>query len=77
MKEEDKIIIKNDSGLRCDNPECDFEDSSLKCTEENIGLPCPKCGETGKIKELKPGPDVNILIERISNLKDSVIRISG
>lgn len=33
-------------GLKCDNPECDYKDDSIKFKqyEEYINYPCPKCG---------------------------------
>jgi len=34
-------------GLVCDNPECDWEDMSIKVEdyEQYLNAPCPKCGE--------------------------------
>lgn len=33
-------------GLKCDNPECDFVDMSIKVEEYEswLNAPCPKCG---------------------------------
>lgn len=34
-------------GLKCDNPDCDYEDMSIPFSdyEKSIGKSCPKCGE--------------------------------
>jgi ssDNA-binding Zn-finger/Zn-ribbon topoisomerase 1 len=36
-----------DGGLKCDNPTCDWTDTSLKFAdyEKHINMSCPKCGE--------------------------------
>ena len=35
------------SGLKCDNPKCDWKDESIKLDDYDDWLdkPCPKCGE--------------------------------
>ena len=37
----------NVSGIKCDNPNCDFEDMSVKVEDYDkwLNKPCPKCGE--------------------------------
>jgi hypothetical protein len=44
MKQNIELI---ESGLKCDNPKCDWEDKtiSFKDYEKYIDSPCPKCGE--------------------------------
>ena len=34
-------------GIKCDNPECDFRDDSVKCEnyQQWLNKPCPKCGQ--------------------------------
>ena len=36
------------SGLKCDNPTCDYNDPSVPLSdyEKSINKPCPKCGES-------------------------------
>jgi len=41
----DKIELLSEGGLKCDNPNCDFKDSTMEVSENSIGTPCPKCGE--------------------------------
>ena len=40
-------------GLRCDNPNCDYEDLSIerKDYEKYLSIPCPLCGSTLLTKE--------------------------
>ena len=40
-------ISRSIGGLKCDNPNCDYVDKSIRSAEyENyIGYPCPKCGQ--------------------------------
>lgn len=35
------------SGIKCDNPDCDFRDDSVKSDEYEkwLNVPCPKCGQ--------------------------------
>lgn len=35
------------SGLKCDNPSCDWKDTTIPHTEyiNHVNKPCPKCGE--------------------------------
>lgn len=37
----------NISGIKCDNPNCDYDDMSIKVEEYEqwLNKPCPKCGE--------------------------------
>lgn len=37
----------NNSGIKCDNPNCDFVDTETPDAEiaQWLGVPCPKCGE--------------------------------
>ena len=37
----------NISGIKCDNPNCDFEDMSVKVEDYDkwLNKPCPQCGE--------------------------------
>ncbi len=48
------------AGLKCDNPNCDYTDMSIKREEyiNCIGLPCPKCGESLLTRE----DYINVLI---------------
>ena len=41
------------SGLKCDNPNCDYRDDSIQYEEypKYIGYPCPKCGAVLLTKE--------------------------
>jgi len=43
MNNENPLII---TGLKCDNPECDWEDMSIPYSEypERVNTKCPKCG---------------------------------
>lgn len=40
------FIQMNVSGLKCDNPNCDYRDSSIKYEDYSkyVDMPCPKCG---------------------------------
>jgi hypothetical protein len=42
-----------ESGLKCDNPKCDWEDRTIPHSdyEKCIDKPCPKCGENILTKE--------------------------
>ena len=41
------IEIEHEEGIRCDNPNCDFVDETVKLDdlEQWLNKPCPKCGE--------------------------------
>ncbi len=41
----DAITILNQGGIICDNPKCDFKDSTVTDFPSYINKPCPKCGE--------------------------------
>jgi hypothetical protein len=38
-------IETSGGGLQCDNPNCDWKDTTIKIDETLIGMKCPKCGE--------------------------------
>ncbi len=42
-----KNVEYNETGLQCDNPNCDWKDESIqfKDYKSHINAPCPKCGE--------------------------------
>jgi len=44
---ENNTLVKI-SGLKCDNPNCDYNDPSIKVEdyEKWIDAPCPKCGQS-------------------------------
>ena len=44
---ENNIELTNNGGLKCDNPSCDWEDTTIKMEDygEWVNKPCPKCGE--------------------------------
>lgn len=46
-KTNDKIMETHISGLKCDNPKCDWKDMSIPLNEYPnwVGKRCPKCGE--------------------------------
>ena len=48
--ENTKVMI---SGIKCDNPECDFRDDSVKYEDYPnwLNKPCPKCGQNLLTKE--------------------------
>ena len=43
----EKRIEEVGNGLKCDNPECDWKDETIKSDdmEKYLNAPCPKCGE--------------------------------
>jgi hypothetical protein len=47
MKKREPAITMNGGGLKCDNPNCDYNDVSILTSEykKYINCPCPKCGE--------------------------------
>lgn len=47
MEEQSKNIELQESGLVCDNPNCDWEDKTIAFSECHnwINEPCPKCGD--------------------------------
>jgi hypothetical protein len=40
------LITQTVGGLKCDSPNCDFRDDSIKREdyESCVGMPCPECG---------------------------------
>lgn len=42
---QDAMIIKY-KGIKCDNPECDYQDSEVSANDyiKYVNKPCPKCG---------------------------------
>ncbi len=40
------IKIVDHGGMKCDNPNCDWEDANLYYRDVAVGAPCPKCGES-------------------------------
>lgn len=42
-----KALEMNIGGIKCDNPNCDFNDMTVKVDdyESWLNKPCPKCGE--------------------------------
>ena len=52
MKEENKIKLEG-SGIKCDNPECDYKDMTVAVDDYPnwVDKPCPKCGENLLTKE--------------------------
>ena len=40
-------IEKEEGGLQCDNPKCDWKDTTIKDSdlEQHLNALCPKCGE--------------------------------
>mgnify|MGYP003665879484 FL=1 len=43
-----QAMTTNISGLKCDNPECDYKDDTVDSVdyEQHIDKPCPDCGES-------------------------------
>ena len=41
-------MMANISGLKCDNPDCDYKDDTIDSVdyEQHIDKPCPDCGES-------------------------------
>ncbi len=41
-------MMANISGLKCDNPECEYKDDTVDSVdyEQHIDKPCPDCGES-------------------------------
>lgn len=49
----DNLIEINGGGIECDNPNCDWVDSTIHVSnyEKWIDVPCPKCGENVMTRE--------------------------
>lgn len=49
----DLIEIKKMGGIKCDNPDCDYRDETVKVEDYSNWLdrPCPKCGNNLLTKE--------------------------
>jgi len=47
MKKHEPAVSFCSGGLKCDNPNCDYNDISISASEykKYVGCPCPKCGE--------------------------------
>lgn len=47
METQNNYLELSGGGLKCDNPECDWKDETIKVGEVEAWLnaPCPKCGE--------------------------------
>jgi len=64
-------ILTSISGLKCDNPECDYKDETIDSVdyEQHINKPCPDCGENlltqddyDKVQQIQQGvSDLNSL----------------
>jgi hypothetical protein len=67
-----KITI---SGLKCDNPYCNYRDDSVQYSdyEKSIGRPCPQCGESLLTKE--DFEKTNRLLKRIE-IADKIINVT-
>jgi hypothetical protein len=47
FEEFDTIEVSKSGGLNCDNPDCDWSDGTIPCSdyEKWVNKPCPECGE--------------------------------
>lgn len=43
----EKAVEMNVFGIKCDNPECDYQDMTVKYEDYSrlLNKPCPKCGD--------------------------------
>jgi predicted RNA-binding Zn-ribbon protein involved in translation (DUF1610 family) len=46
MRKREPAITMNGGGLKCDNPNCDYNDMSIPTSDykKYVNYPCPKCG---------------------------------
>ena len=71
-----KNIERIQSGLKCDNPTCDWVDDSIKEEdyESYIDSPCPKCGENVLTREdYQNSLFLSSLVDFVNNLSEEEI----
>ena len=59
----------NIGGIKCDNPNCDFMDTSVKVEDYDkwLNRPCPKCGENLLTDDDYRNVQFLLAIEKIAN----------
>lgn len=71
-----KNIELTESGLKCDNPQCDWEDKTIPHTEyeKYIDVSCPKCGENILTEEdFKLAEAFHFAVDLINNMSEEQI----
>jgi len=71
-----KNIELVESGLKCDNPKCDWEDKTIPHTEyeKYLNFPCPKCGESILTEEdFKLAEAFHFAVDLINNMSEDKI----
>jgi len=69
-----KNVEISGGGIKCDNPNCDYVDESVRITEYDqwLNKPCPKCGENLLTQEDYDKVQIMLMVIDMANQADFV-----